>query len=98
MRRIGIAASKMAKGSLLFYNLYVVLIAFLCALFMFFIAGSAIALAMIVIGYIINGVVPAEVDQDWWQVIRLCMVTLTVVIGLATLFAIVINIKVRRIR
>ena len=44
MLRIGIAASKMSKGSLLSYNLYVILIACLFSLFIFLICGFSILL------------------------------------------------------
>lgn len=38
MERIGIAASKIAKGNLLLYNSYVVLIAFLLSVLLFLIS------------------------------------------------------------
>jgi len=93
MERIGITASKIAKGNLFVYNFYVVLISFLFSLFIFFIAGSSIALALIIIGYVINGVLPAGLEEGWGAIIKVCMVALTVVIGLFALFAIFRNVK-----
>ena len=93
MERIGIAASKMAKGNLWLYNSYVILISFLFSLFIFSLVGSSIALALIVIGYLVNGLVPNDIQQDWWKVIRLCMVCLTVIVCVLNLFAILRNIK-----
>lgn len=93
MKRIGIAASKIAKGSLFFYNLYVILIAILVSLFLYFIAGSSIVLGLIVVGYIVKGVLPGQMEQDWLAIVRVCMVSLTVVVSAVSIFAILVNIK-----
>ena len=94
MRRIGIAASKIAKGNLFYYNLCVVFISFAFSLLMFFVSGSAIFFALVIIGYIVEGILPSGFDQRWVDVVRICMAALTVVVGLLTLFAISINIKI----
>jgi len=93
MERIGIAASKIAKGNLVIYNLYVILLSFLFSLLIFFIAGSSIALALIIIGYVVNGVLPTGLEKGWGELVSVCMISLTVVISLFTLFAILRNIK-----
>ena len=49
MLRIGIAASKMSKGCLSSYNLYVILISCLISLFIFFISGFSILLFIFLI-------------------------------------------------
>lgn len=96
MERIGIAASKIAKGNLLFYNLYVILISFAFSLLLFFIAGSSIILALIVIGYAVTGILPSDFKGDWVGVIKVCMVSLTVVVSILNLFAILKNIKLTK--
>jgi len=93
MERIGITASKMAQGRLWLYNLYVVLISFLFSLLIFFVAGSSIVLALIIIGYILNGVVGADMGKDWFRIIRICMIFLTIVVGALNVFAIARNIR-----
>ncbi len=95
MERIGIAASKMAQGRLLLYNVYVVFISFLFSLLIFFIAGSSIVLALIVIGYVVQGILPGDFREDWLKVIRVCMISLTVVVSGVNLFAILKNIKIK---
>jgi hypothetical protein len=95
MERIGIAASKMAKGNLLLYNSYVVLITILFSLLLYFIAGSSIVLSLIVIGSIVSGISPA-LGEQWLGVTKVCMIALTVVVGIISLFAILRNIKISK--
>ncbi len=94
MERIGIAASKMAKGNLLAYNCYVVILSFLFSLLLFFIAGTSVMLALIIIETIAASL-SAEMTKDWNTVIRLCMVSLTVVVGLINIFAVIKNLRLR---
>ncbi len=96
MERIGITASKIAKGRLMLYNLCVIGISFLFSLLVFFIAGSSIMLALIIIGYVLDGVLPASFKGWWGDVMRISMVSLTIVVGIFTLFAISRNIKLRK--
>ena len=96
MERIGLAASKVAKGNLFLYNLTVILLSFLCCFMMFVIAGTTILLSLIVLGYIMNGLLPQDYSQDWLAVIRLCMLSLTVVMSIVNMFAISRNIKFKR--
>lgn len=95
MERIGIAASKMAKGSLLVYNFYVVLLASLFAIFLFFFAGAAIFLALVILGYLVKGMLPMDWNEEWWQVVRVCMFSLTLAVVVFQLLAIIKNIKIR---
>ncbi len=95
MERIGIAASKMAKGNLVVYNSYVVLISFLFSMLIFCIAGSSILLSLIVIGYIANGVLPGGFEGTWGNVVRVCMISLTIVVSVFNLFAILRNVKIK---
>ncbi len=93
MERIGIAASKMAKGNLLFYNGYVVLISFLFAVFIFFIGGSAIAIALILIAFSARGALPVNFEKEWISIGLVCMISLAAMVGLFCLIAISRNIK-----
>ncbi len=96
MERIGLAASKISKGNFFLYNIVVVGITIMFSLFIFFIAGSSIALALIILGYIMQGIMPTGFSQEWWGIFKLCMVTLTIVVGLFSLFAILKNWKVSK--
>lgn len=93
MKRIGIVASKISKGNLALYNLYVILIAFLFSSFVFIIAGAIVVFAITIIAYIGNEVMAVEFERDWSHVLALCMAALTIVIALFSLFAILKNIR-----
>jgi len=94
MKRIGIAASKISKGNVPLYNLYVVLISCLFSLFIFTAAGATIALALMLIGYVGTEIVGLEFKRDWSLIMTACMVVLTIVVALFNIFAIVINVRV----
>lgn len=93
MKRIGVAASKMAKGNLALYNFYVVLIAFLFSLFILIVAGSSVVLAIVILAYVANEVMGIELERSWASILSVCMVSLTVIIAVFNLFAISQNIK-----
>lgn len=94
MKRIGIAASKMSKGNVPLYNLYVVLISCLFSLLIFLAAGTTIAMALILIGYLGTEIMGLEFKKSWSVVMIVCMTTLTVVVALFNIFGILINIRI----
>jgi hypothetical protein len=96
MERIGIAASKMAKDNLALYNFYVALITFLLAAVLFLIAGGAVFLALVGIGFLYQGIIPGEPKSQWWALVEICMAVLSIAVGIITLFAIMKNLKFRR--
>jgi len=98
MKRIGIAASKISKGNLALYNVYVVLISALFSLFIFIVAGSTIIFALAIIQYVGNEIIGVEFERSWQSILAVCMVSLTVVITLFNLFAISINLKLPKIK
>ena len=93
MERIGIAASKMAKGNLFSYNCWVVLIAFLFSALIFIVAGSTVLFALVIISYMGSEVMAFDFQGDWGSLLKVCMVTLTVIVTLFTLAAISKNLK-----
>ena len=93
MERIGIAASKMAKGNIPLYNFYVVLISFLFSLFIFILAGCTVVFSLIVISYLTNEIASFQVVKDWSTILALCMISLSVITVLFMLIAISKNIK-----
>lgn len=96
MNRIGIAASHIAKGNLLFYNMFVVLISFLFSLLVFVISGLVIVLGLILIATLAN--IPSIIDfkQGVSSPISICMIFLGMVTSIFNLYAIGINIKIKR--
>ena len=93
MERIGIAASKIAKGNFLLYNFFVVLISFLFSIFIFFIGGSAILIALLLIGYFFKNIMPVNFEKEWISIMLICMISLAISVGLFCLVAISRNIK-----
>ena len=97
MERIGIAASKIARGNLFLYNFTVVMISFLFSLLIFFIGGLAVSIALILIACLLQGVMPANFGKEWWIYVRLvCMISLAIMAGLFSLVAIARNIKLSK--
>ena len=99
MERIGIAASKIAKGNFFLYNFFVLLITFLFSLMIFLISGSFIVIALIVIAYMVSMTsvgTPPDLQRGWIPTMTICMKALAVVIGLLALCAISINIKFKK--
>lgn len=93
MLRIGIAASKMSKGSLLSYNLYVILIACLFSFFIFFICGFSILLIVFLVSLILHALNPANFHADWVRMFKICLIMLALVVGCFNVAAIVKNIQ-----
>jgi hypothetical protein len=96
MERIGLAASKIAKGNLLLYNLCVVLLSLLVALLLFFIAGTAIFLGLLLLRAIFGGMFPSSGEGTWAAIAGVCMVSLTVVVSGVSLFAISKNLRLKK--
>jgi len=93
MLRIGIAASKMSKGSLSSYNLYVILIACLFSLFIFFICGSSILLIVFLVSVVLHALKPADFHTGWVHMFKICLVVLAFVVGILNIVAILKNIQ-----
>ena len=98
MKRIGIAASKISKGNLALYNFYVVVISALFSLCIFIIAGSVVIFALAIIKYVGNEIMGVEFEKSWRSVLSICMISLTVVITLFNVFAILKNFKLPKIK
>jgi len=96
MRRIGTAANQIAKGSLFFYNFFVILISFLFSLLVLVISGLAIVLGLVLIAYLTHTPWIVDLKQGVVSPISICMIFLGMVTALFNLYAIGINIKIKR--
>ena len=94
MRRIGLAASKMAQGNLFKYNLFVVAIACLFSVFLFLVSGFTVLAVLLLISVLMRAFAPADFSGSWGGLIKMSMLALAVVIGLLNTAAIVKNIKI----
>ena len=95
MDRIGIAASKIARGNIIIYNAAVFIIIFMLALLIVVIAGSAIMAALLIVGYVINGLLPHSFLREWNLVMISCLSSLTAVVGFFAVIALIRNFKVK---
>lgn len=93
MKRIGLTAGKIAKGNLAIYNLCVILISFIFSFFVFITAGAAVVFALITIGYVGTEIMGLEFEKNWSFVRTVCMVSLTAIVALFNIFAIMANIR-----
>ena len=96
MERIGIAASRMAQGNLIAYNLFVVLIASLCALFIFLICGFVILAALFLIFTLFLFLMPGVFEGVWLGLVKICLVGLGLFVGLLNMWAIIRNVRLIR--
>jgi len=95
MLRIGLAASKIAKGNIWSYHLAVVIITCLFAIFVFFICSFSIALTLFILSLIFQRFLPLDNQQVWIDIFKTCLIFLGGILGLMALFAIVKNIKLK---
>jgi hypothetical protein len=95
MRRIGIAASHIARGSLFLYNSFVILISFLCSLLVFVISGLAIILGLFLISYLAHFPSMVDFKQGIVSPLSMCLICLAIVTVLFNLYAIGMNIKIK---
>ena len=65
MERIGIAASKIAQGNLFLYNFFVVAIASLFSLLVFFVSGCAIVLMLVIVAYVSSPGGFPDLQKGW---------------------------------
>lgn len=96
MKRIGIAASRMSKGNLWLYNMYVLLLSFLFSLFVFVLVGSTLTVALIIISYIASETMAFSFEDIWQGVFGMCMLMLTVLMVCFNILALLRNLKVQR--
>jgi hypothetical protein len=96
MERIGIAASRIAKGNLIIYNFFVIIISVLFSAVIFFIAGLAIMMALLIISYVINGILGTDFDKGWLSVQLTCLSSLALIVGIFNFVAIIKNFKISK--
>ena len=93
MKRIGIAASRIAKDDLLFYNVFVLLISFLVSFIIFLVAAFFILAGVALISCLTKGFMAMDVGGGFF---RFALIGLAIVTGIINLVAVVVNIKFKR--
>ena len=96
MQRIGIAASRIAKGNFFLYNIFVVLISFLFSLLVFIISGLSIILGLVAIAFLTQTPSIIDIKQGSLSPISISMIFLGIIIGIFNFYAIGINIKIKK--
>ncbi len=98
MKRVGIAASKIAKVDLVLYNFYVILISSLFSLLIFVVSGFVVVFALIIIAYVSKEIMLIKLERDWSYVLTVCMVSLTIITSVFNLLLISRNAKFGKIK
>ncbi|HBG61455.1 MAG: hypothetical protein A2Y03_01435 [Omnitrophica WOR_2 bacterium GWF2_38_59] len=98
MKRVGVAASKIAKDNLFLYNFYVVLISSLFSLFIFIVSGFVVTFALIIIGYVGKEIMLVKFERDWSDVLVICMISLTIITAIFNLLIISKNIRLNKLK
>ena len=96
MERIGITASRIAKGNLVVYNLAVIAISTACSIMLFFICGFSIGAVLFLVSLVFRNFLPPEFQAAWPAVVRICLAALGAVVGILYVLAVVKNIKISR--
>ncbi|MCK5178486.1 MAG: hypothetical protein KAR32_03075, partial [Candidatus Omnitrophica bacterium] len=68
------------------------------SLFIFIVAGSTVIFALAIIQYVGSEIMNVDFEQNWQPIMIVCMVSLTIVITLFSLLAILQNLKLPRIK
>lgn len=98
MKRVGVAASKIAKDNLFLYNCCVVLISSLFSLFIFIVSGFVVTFALIIIGYVGKEIMLVQFERDWSDVLVVCMISLTIITAIFNLLIISKNIRLNKLK
>ena len=96
MKRIGIAASHIAKDNLCLYNTYVLILSFLLSLLVFFLSSFTLIVGLALISYVTQGFMVIEPGTGFSALLGICLAALAAVVGLICLVAILLNIKFRK--
>lgn len=96
MERIGIAASKIAKGNLLLYNFFVVVITILFSFLIFIISGCLIVTILILVACISSPGKFPDLEQGWMPTMVVALMCLAIIVGIFVLAAFTKNIKFKK--
>lgn len=93
MKRIGIAASHIAKDDLVLYNVFVLILSFLFSLLIFCISAFSILAGIVLTSYVTRGFMAIDPGAGSFKFAFFGLVVLVVLINLA---AILVNVKLKR--
>jgi hypothetical protein len=93
MKRIGIAASHIAKDDLVLYNVFVLILSFLLSLLIFCISAFSILMGVALTSYCTRGFMAIDAGSGFFRFAFFCLAS---VVGLINLTAVLVNIKLKR--
>jgi len=93
MKRIGIAASHIAKDDLVIYNVFVIILSFLLSLLIFCVSAFSILVGIAFTSYVTRGFMAIDAGAGLFQ---FTFFGLAAVVGLINLTAVLVNIKLKR--
>ncbi len=94
MQRIGIAASRMAQGDLLKYNVFVVGISLLFSTLLFLICEFCFLAVLLIISLVLRRLVPKHFLSESGMLIQTSALWIGILVGVLCIWAIVCNIKI----
>jgi hypothetical protein len=83
----------MAKGNLLTYNFFVVLISCLFSLIIFLVGGCSILVIVFLVSLGLHAVRQAGFHTGWVHMFKICLIVLAAVTGIFNIVAIVRNMQ-----
>ena len=95
MKRIGIAASKIAKENIGLYNFYVFLLSSLFSLLVFVLSAFSLFVGFMILSFVSKGFVVFESSMGFSPTFTICIAALAVVVGIMNIVAISINIRLK---
>lgn len=95
MKRIGIAASRIAKGNLWVYHLSVLFLSSLFSFLVFVLSAFSLLVGFGLLSFISKAFVIFEAGRGFSPAFLVAMAALAVVVGIMNLVAIIMNIRIR---
>ena len=95
MKRIGIAASRIAQENIAVYNFSVFLLATLFSLLVFVLSAFSLFMGFMILSFVSKGFVVFESATGFSPTFTICMAALAVVVGVLNIVAISMNIKLK---
>ncbi len=84
MKRIGIAASKLAQGNLVLYNAWVIGLTLILTVVLLVLAGIPTFVALTLMGHALEAFFPDSFGPQWTEVVQVSMAAvIMLVLGLA---------------
>ena len=96
MKRIGVAASKMAQGDICKYNFFVVAMSFLFSFIIFFVCEFCVLAVLLALSLIMRGMMHKHDLDAWVHIMKISSIGIGALVVLLNICAIAINIRLNK--